>query len=475
MVGVNHSRGTVSVCSQKKVVPRATLSARPYSISRIRAFFIYKIKNGVIEMKYQKLKGTQDLLPEELTYWHYIEETVTPILEKYHFSEIRLPIMEKLDLFTRSVGESSDIVTKEMYEFFDKGDRHIALRPEGTASVARAFVENKLFGPEHQKPLKYYYNGPMFRYERPQSGRMRQFHQLGVEVFGSRNPATDVETIAMAMEFFQKLKLGQLRLVINSLGDAESRAAYRTALINYLTPFSNELSKDSVTRLNQNPLRVLDSKDKTDQEIVKNAPSILDFLNEPSKEHFTMVQTLLKELNIPFEIDSNMVRGLDYYNDTIFEIMADSKDFGSNTTVCAGGRYDSLVEDVGGPATPAFGFAFGLERLVMMLKSENVVLPDDQTVDVYVVGIGGKTNTETLKLVQSLRAKGLSAERDYLFRKPKAQFKTADRLNAKIVLTIGENELETKMVNVKYMQSGKQEAIPLKFIYDENNFEFLEH
>lgn len=424
-------------------------------------------------MNYQKLKGTQDLLPEELLYWHHIEKTVTPILEKYHFSEIRLPLMEKLELFTRSVGESSDIVTKEMYDFFDKGDRHIALRPEGTVSVARAFVENKLYGPEHQKPLKFFYNGPMFRYERPQSGRMRQFHQLGVEVFGSKNPATDVETIALAMEFFETLHLGKLRLVINSLGDSQSRTAYRDALIHYLTPFSEELSKDSVTRLHQNPLRVLDSKDKKDQEIVKHAPSILDFLSDDSKRHFEQVQELLKVLDIPFEIDATMVRGLDYYNDTIFEIMAESKGFGSNTTVCAGGRYDSLIEDVGGPSTPAFGFAFGLERLVMMLKSEEVSLPTMDQVDAYIVGIGDKTNTETLKIVQALRSKGWTVERDYLFRKPKAQFKTADRLHARFVFTIGENELENQTVNVKNMATGTEESIPLEQIYANEPLSFL--
>lgn len=420
-------------------------------------------------MKYQKLKGMQDLLPEELSYWHYIEQTTTSILKNYHFSEIRLPLIEKIDLFARSVGESSDIVTKEMYDFHDKGDRHIALRPEGTASVARAFVENKLYGPEHQKPLKMYYNGPMFRYERPQSGRMRQFHQLGVEIFGSRNPATDVETIAMAMDIFQRLGLKELRLVINSLGDTESRTAYRQALIDYLTPFSDQLSTDSQTRLLQNPLRVLDSKDKKDREIVQHAPSILEFLNDTSKEHFQNVQGILKSLNIPYKIDSNMVRGLDYYNDTIFEIMAESKDFGANTTVCAGGRYDGLVEEVGGPATPAFGFAFGIERLVMMLKAEKIALPSEDSVDVYVVGIGEETNIETLQLVQSLRGRGLSAERDFLFRKPKAQFKTADRFDAKIVLTLGENELKNRTVNIKFMKTGIEETIPLSSIYEGHN------
>lgn len=383
----------------------------------------------------------------------------------YQFHEMRTPIFESYELFSRGVGETSDIVSKEMYDFMDKGDRRLALRPEGTAAIVRAYVENKLFGPEHSNPYKVYYMGPMFRYERPQGGRQRQFHQLGVEVFGSNNPATDVETMALAMDLFHQFGLKEFKLVINSLGDKTSRDAYRSALIAYLEPHFDELSHDSQVRLHKNPLRVLDSKDKKDNEIVKNAPSILDFLNEESSNHFETVKTMLEALEIPFEIDHKMVRGLDYYNHTIFEIMSDADGFGSLTTLCAGGRYNGLVEEIGGPETPGFGFGMGLERLMIALDSENVEIPELNELDVYVVGLGDETNIETLKLVQNIREFGFSAERDYLNRKAKAQFKTAAKLNAKVVLTVGESELENQVVNFKVMKTGKQETVSMKEIY----------
>jgi histidyl-tRNA synthetase len=327
-------------------------------------------------MQIQRPKGTADLLPSNSLKWQYIEETAKIILGDYQFNEIRTPIFESYDLFSRGVGETSDIVSKEMYDFHDKGKRHMSLRPEGTAPVVRAYVENKLFGPEYAKPYKVYYMGPMFRYERPQGGRMRQFHQLGVEVFGSMNPAIDVETMALAMDLFNELGLKHFSLVINSLGDIESRKAYREALIAYLEPHFDQLSEESQVRLHKNPLRVLDSKNKNDEEIVKDAPSILDYLNEESKNHFEAVKEMLDVLAIPYQIDSNMVRGLDYYTHTIFEIMSDAPGFGAITTICAGGRYDGLVEEIGGPATPGFGFALGLERLLLTLEAEEIEIPN---------------------------------------------------------------------------------------------------
>lgn len=416
-------------------------------------------------MAIQKPKGTADLLPEDSRKWQYVEEILNMVLADYQFGEIRTPIFESYDLFSRGVGETSDIVSKEMYDFFDKGERHMSLRPEGTAPVVRAFVENKLFGPEHNKPYKVYYKGPMFRYERPQGGRMRQFHQLGVEVFGSTNPATDVESMALAMALFEELGLEKLTLVINSLGDSESRVAYREALIAYLKPHFEELSADSQTRLHKNPLRVLDSKDKKDKEIVKNAPSILDYLSEDSAKHFETVKEMLTALGIPFVIDSNMVRGLDYYTHTIFEVMSDAPGFGAITTICAGGRYDGLVEEVGGPATPGFGFALGLERLMMTLEAEEIDIPDTHEVDVYVIGLGEATNLESLKIVQAARGAGLSAERDYMNRKIKGQFKTASKLNAKVVITLGDAELEQKEVNFKVMKTGNESKVPLTEVY----------
>lgn len=416
-------------------------------------------------MAFQKPKGTVDILPGVSKKWQYVEEISRMVMGDYQFHEMRTPIFESYELFSRGVGETSDIVSKEMYDFMDKGDRRLALRPEGTAAIVRAYVENKLFGPEHSNPYKVYYMGPMFRYERPQGGRQRQFHQLGVEVFGSNNPATDVETMALAMDLFHQFGLKEFKLVINSLGDKTSRDAYRAALIAYLEPHFDELSHDSQVRLHKNPLRVLDSKDKKDNEIVKNAPSILDFLNEESSKHFETVKTMLEALEIPFEIDHKMVRGLDYYNHTIFEIMSDADDFGSLTTLCAGGRYNGLVEEIGGPETPGFGFGMGLERLMIALDSENVEIPELNELDVYVVGLGDETNIETLKLVQNIREFGFSAERDYLNRKAKAQFKTAAKLNAKVVLTVGESELENQVVNFKVMKTGKQETVSMKEIY----------
>lgn len=419
-------------------------------------------------MAFQRPKGTADILPIDSAKWQYVEEIARVVFSDYQFKEIRTPIFENYDLFSRSVGETSDIVSKEMYDFYDKGDRHMALRPEGTAPIVRAYVENKLYGPEHTKPFKVFYAEPMFRYERPQGGRMREFHQIGVEVFGSSNPATDVETMALAMDFFNELGLSNLTLVINSLGDTQSRNAYREALISYLEPQVESLSEDSQIRLYKNPLRVLDSKDKKDQAIIKDAPSILDYLSESSRKHFETVKEMLDALHISYTIDSNMVRGLDYYNDTIFEIMTEEKAFGSITTICAGGRYNGLVEEVGGPETPAFGFGLGVERLLLTLEAQQIEFPEEDTLDVYVVGIGEETNLETLKIVQAIRSSGLSAERDYLNRKPKAQFKTAAKLKAKVVLTLGEEELKNKEINFKVMKTGKESKVSLQDLYEDD-------
>lgn len=426
------------------------------------------------DMKYQKIRGTADFLPEETNKWQYVEAKIEEILKKYYFHEIRLPIFEQFELFARGVGETSDIVSKEMYDFQDKGDRHLALRPEGTAGVVRAYVENKIFGPEHHKPVKYFYNGPMFRFERPQSGRMRQFHQIGVEVYGTKNPAIDVETMHLAMEIFQNFGIKDLSLVINSLGNTESRIAYREALIAYLEPHFDELSEDSQQRLHKNPLRVLDSKDRKDKEIVKDAPSVLEYLDEASTKHFEEVKKMLDYLEVPYEIDTNMVRGLDYYNDTIFEVITNDPDFGANTTICAGGRYDGLVEQVGGPETPGFGFAIGLERLVMLLEAANFEFPNLTELDAFIVTIGDEVNTEALKIVTELRKHGLIVEREFVGRKPGSQFKTADKLNAKVVFTLGGMELENRNINMKLLETGKQTKIQLDDIYSDNFKEIYE-
>ena len=387
-------------------------------------------------------------------------------LKKYNYGEIRTPMFEHYEVISRSVGDTTDIVTKEMYDFHDKGDRHITLRPEGTAPVVRSYVENKLFAPEVQKPVKVYYIGSMFRYERPQAGRLREFHQLGVECFGSKNPATDVETIAMAYQLFNTLGIKDVTLHLNSLGNTDSRLAYRQALIDYLTPMRESLSKDSQRRLEENPLRVLDSKEKEDKVAVENAPSILDYLDEESQTHFDEVRAMLDSLNIPYVIDTNMVRGLDYYNHTIFEFITNIDK--SELTICAGGRYDSLVEYFGGPETAGFGFGLGLERLLLVLDKQGIKLPVEESLDVYIAVLGSGANGKALELVQSIRYQGFKAERDYLGRKIKAQFKSADTFKAKTIITLGESEVESGVVKVK--NNATREEVTVSFEELTTNF-----
>ena len=398
-------------------------------------------------MKLQRPKGTVDILPGESEKWQFVETTMRRVFATYRFSEIRTPLFEHYEVISRSVGDTTDIVTKEMYDFYDKGDRHVTLRPEGTAPVVRSYVENKKFAPEVQKPFKVYYTGSMFRYERPQAGRLREFHQIGVENFGSKNPATDVETIAMAKAFFDQVGVKNIKLVINSLGDSETRERYREALIGYLEQHLDSLSDDSKRRLHENPLRVLDSKDKQDIAIVKDAPSILDFLTDASQQHLTDVKAMLESLNIAYTVDQNMVRGLDYYNDTIFEFMTEIK--GKELTICGGGRYDSLVSYFGGPETPGFGFGIGVDRLLLVLEEQGAPLPAAQPLDVYVVVLGASANVAALKLVQSLRDQGYAVERDVLNRKIKQQFKSAEEFGAKVIITLGESEVETGEIVVK--------------------------
>lgn len=417
-------------------------------------------------MKLQKPKGTQDILPVDSAKWQYVENVARETFKKYNYGEIRTPMFEHYEVISRSVGDTTDIVTKEMYDFHDKGDRHITLRPEGTAPVVRSYVENKLFAPEVQKPVKVYYIGSMFRYERPQAGRLREFHQLGVECFGSKNPATDVETIAMAYQLFNTLGIKDITLHLNSLGNTESRLAYRQALIDYLTPMRESLSKDSQRRLDENPLRVLDSKEKEDKVAVENAPSILDYLDEESQAHFDEVRTMLDSLNIPYVIDTNMVRGLDYYNHTIFEFITTVDK--SELTICAGGRYDSLVEYFGGPETAGFGFGLGLERLLLVLDKQGIELPVEENLDVYIAVLGSGANGKALELVQAIRYQGFKAERDYLGRKIKAQFKSADTFKAKTVITLGESEVESGQVNVK--NNATREEVTVSFEELTNNF-----
>ena len=406
-------------------------------------------------------RGTQDILPGEIEKWHLIEEKARELCAKFQYREIRTPIFEHTELFLRSVGDTTDIVQKEMYTFEDRGERSLTLRPEGTAAVVRSFVEHKMFGDANQ-PVKLYYMGPMFRYERPQAGRYRQFVQFGVEAIGSSDPAIDAEVIAVAMSLYKSLGLKKLKLVINSLGDKESRTAHRDALINHFKPRIGEFCNDCQNRLEKNPMRILDCKQDRDHELMASAPSIIDYLNEESKNYFEKVQQYLKDLDIAFEVDSNLVRGLDYYTHTAFEIMSDAEGFGAITTLCGGGRYNGLTEEIGGPEAPGIGFAMSIERFIAALEAEKVELPIEKGIDCYLVSLGEEAKDYTVGLLHKLRLAGFSAERDYLDRKIKAQFKAADRANAKYVAVLGEDELKANKINLKSMDTGEQTEVDLE-------------
>ncbi|WP_077736331.1 histidine--tRNA ligase [Bacillus sonorensis] len=405
-------------------------------------------------------RGTQDILPGESERWQYVEKIARETCHAYQYKEIRTPIFEHTELFSRGVGESTDIVQKEMYTFADKKGRSLTLRPEGTASAVRSFVENKLFANPVQ-PTKLYYIGPMFRYERPQTGRFRQFYQFGIEAIGSSDPAIDAEVIALAMSVYKKAGLRNLKLVINSLGDKTSRAAHREALIDHFEPRIDEFCGDCQKRLKQNPLRILDCKKDRDHELMKTAPSILEYLNEESKAYFAKVQQYLTDIGISFEVDPNLVRGLDYYNHTAFEIMSDAEGFGAITTLAGGGRYDGLTEEFGGPKAPGIGFAMSIERLLAALDAENVKVGADEGIDCYIVTLGDKAKDYSVSLLYKLREAGISAEIDYEQKKMKGQFKAADRLNAKYIAVLGEDELNQNQMNVKDAKTGDQQALGL--------------
>jgi histidyl-tRNA synthetase len=417
-------------------------------------------------MAIQIPRGTQDILPGQSELWQYIEMQARELCKRYQYKEIRTPIFEHTELFLRGVGDTTDIVQKEMYSFTDRGGRDITLRPEGTAAVVRSYVENKMFGWANQ-PVKLFYFGPMFRYERPQAGRFRQFVQFGVEALGSADPAIDAEVLALAMDFYKGMGLKSLKLVINSLGDKESRTNHREALVNHFKPRIGEFCEDCQSRLEKNPLRILDCKKDRDHELMKTAPSIIDYLNDDSRKYFEMVQKYLKALDIEFTVDPTLVRGLDYYNHTAFEIMSSAEGFGAITTLCGGGRYNGLVEEIGGPETPGIGFALSVERLIAALAAEKVDLGFDEGIDCYVVSLGDAAKDYSVKLLHDLRKAGFSAEKDYNDRKAKAQFKAADRLQARFVAILGDDELSNNKINVKNMETGEQVEVDLQ--------NFIEH
>ncbi|WP_059102917.1 histidine--tRNA ligase [Shouchella shacheensis] len=411
-------------------------------------------------MNMQLPRGTQDILPGDVEVWQYIEKVAAEKCRAYNFEEIRTPIFEHTEVFTRGVGDTTDIVQKEMYTFTDRGDRSLTLRPEGTASVTRAYVNHKLYGSANQ-PTKLYYTGPMFRYERPQAGRMRQFVQFGVEALGSASPQLDAEVLALLVDICQELGLHHLSLVVNSLGDLESRTAHREALIAHFKPRIGEFCSDCQQRLEKNPLRILDCKKDKDHPLMGTAPSILDYLNEKSKTYFNELKAALDVLGIPYVVDPTLVRGLDYYNHTAFELMSTGEGFGAITTLCGGGRYNGLVEEFGGPDTPGIGFAFSIERIIMAMKAEGAYTPTKPALDCYLVTLGEQAKTQSVKVLHDLRQAGIRADKDYLDKKMKAQLKAADRHEAKFTVILGDDELEAGVANVKQMETGEQDQVAL--------------
>lgn len=407
-------------------------------------------------MEVQAPKGTKDMLPQDAYKWHFVENKFREIAKFYGMREIRTPMFEHTDLFLRGVGDTTDIVQKEMYTFNDKGNRSITLKPEGTSPVVRAFIENRLFN--EAQPTKLYYAIPCFRYENVQKGRLRQFHQFGTEVFGSKEPSMDAEVIAFAMEFLKSLGLKSLSLNINNLGCPNCRPKYNEALKKFLEENYDDLCGLCQSRFDKNPMRILDCKNKNCGEITKNAPIILDYMCEECDSHFAEVKKYLDILNIPYTVDPGIVRGLDYYTKTIFEILND--DF----TVCGGGRYDRLIEQLGGPEMPAVGFALGIERLLLTLKNEGIEIPSEGLYDLYVGARGEEGKLASFKLANTLRTRGIKTEINHMGRSLKAEMKYANKIGAKFTVVLGDDELQTGNAKLKRMSDGEQFEVNLNNI-----------
>jgi len=391
------------------------------------------------------VRGMNDILPSESGLWLSVEQVCKDVFEQHAYQHIRTPIVESTHLFARSIGADTDIVAKEMYTFEDRNGDSLTLRPEGTASCVRAGIENGLFYNQQQR---LWYVGQMFRHERPQKGRYRQFYQVGAEAYGWSTPDIEAEMLSITHHIFQRLGLVKTNLQINSLGDTESRAQYRNALVNYLEGYKSQLDEDSQRRLSTNPLRILDSKNPNTQALLDQAPSILDYLSEQSAEHFKLVQTYLTNLGVPFSINPKLVRGLDYYNDTVFEWV--NEDFGAQATVCAGGRYDGMVAQLGGQATPGFGFGMGLERLVLILQEQGALIAEQQnSVDVFIVSVGETARSQALLLQYALISAQLKVQIHCGDGSMKNQFKRADKSGAKLALIIGEAEAQADQVSIK--------------------------
>lgn len=409
-------------------------------------------------------RGTKDITPKDAYKWNYVENKFREICSLFGYEEMRTPVFEHTELFKRSVGDTTDIVQKEMYSFTDKGGRDITLKPEGTAGVVRAFIENKLYA--DTQPTKLFYITPCFRYERPQAGRQRQFHQFGIEALGSDKPSLDAEVIALAVQFFTEVGLKDLAVSINSVGCPTCRAEYNARLKEYLDKKSDVLCETCLERKDKNPMRVIDCKNPHCKENLQDIPFMIDHLCEDCKDHFDKLQTYLKEMDINYVVDKTIVRGLDYYKKTAFEII--SNDIGSQSTVCGGGRYDGLVEMLGGPkGISGIGFALGAERLLLTLENNNIEIENPKSTDIYIATIGDAAKTKSFKLIKDLRTNHISADNDHLDKSLKAQFKYSDKLNAKYTVVIGDDELANDTATLKNMKTSEQTTIKLSELVDE--------
>ena len=408
-------------------------------------------------------KGTKDILPDQVYRWHYVENRFADICAKYGFKEIRTPMFEHTEVFARGIGDTTDVVQKEMYTFNDHAGRSITLKPEGTSGAVRAFIEHKQYA--EVQPTKYYYVTDCFRYEKPQSGRLRHFHQFGIEVFGTPNMLADAEVISLGYDFLTGLGITEIELRINSVGCPECRSKYREALRAFLRPHYDELCNTCKDRYERNPMRILDCKSEVCQQIAKGAPRMLDYLCDDCHQAFEELKQNLTSLGIEYTIDPNIVRGLDYYTKTAFEFVTTK--IGAQGTVCGGGRYDHLVEELGGPPIPGVGFGLGIERLLLLMEANQIEIPEADKPEVFVAVVGEAAKAFGLKLCRQLRQKGVIAEMDTLARNIKGQFKYADRLGARYTLVIGEDELAKGVVSLKDMSRSEQREIAIDKIYEE--------
>ena len=402
-------------------------------------------------------RGTKDILPAQIGNWLFIEDKIRDICKRYGYEEIRTPTFEHTELFQRGIGEGTDVVDKEMYTFEDRGGRSITLRPENTASAVRAYLQNKLFA--DKSLVKLFYIGSMFRYDRPQAGRLREFHQFGVEALGEQNPAVDAEVILLAVDFLSSLGLNDLKLKINTVGCPKCRPVYRQKLQHYFSDKLDDLCHDCQTRFDKNPMRILDCKTDADKDFMPDAPKIKDCLCDECREHFESVQKLLTAANVEFTVDDRLVRGLDYYTKTAFEIQY--LPLGAQSAVAGGGRYDGLIEEIGGSSTPAVGFAAGIERILVALELQKLLPTPEDQIDAFLVAIGNEAETMAFELMTDLRRKGLTASMDFAKRSMKAQMKQAGKSNAKFALIIGEDEVKNKTVTIKNLSNSEQQVISI--------------